>query len=94
MKTPILVIAAIVTAAFASDALASSEFSAKKKRRAKAYPPAYYYPTPVYVPAPYRHSADPSFGNRAGIEWRRAIGDCVIDLGYGRWESCHHGGGR
>ena len=24
---------------------------------------------------------------------QRAAGECVIDLGYGRWESCHVGGG-
>ena len=32
--------------------------------------------------------ADPSFGNRAGIDYARATGRCVVDLGYGRYEYC------
>ena len=33
-------------------------------------------------------SADPSFGNRAGINKARRTGRCVEDLGYGRWDYC------
>jgi hypothetical protein len=32
--------------------------------------------------------ADPSFGNRAGINYARQTGRCVEDLGYGRFEYC------
>lgn len=32
--------------------------------------------------------ADPSFGNRAGINAARRTGRCVTDLGYGRYEYC------
>jgi hypothetical protein len=47
-----------------------------------------------YVHAePYRPfhrsvAADPSFGNRAGINYARHTGRCVEDLGYGRFEYC------
>ena len=33
-------------------------------------------------------SADPSFGNRGGINAARRTGRCVADLGYGRFEYC------
>ena len=33
-------------------------------------------------------AADPSFGNRAGIDGARRTGRCVVDLGYGRYEYC------
>lgn len=32
--------------------------------------------------------ADPSFGNRGGINSARRSGRCVVDLGYGRYEYC------
>ncbi len=32
--------------------------------------------------------ADPSFGNRAGLNAARRTGRCVADLGYGRFEYC------
>ena len=35
-----------------------------------------------------RNVSDPSFGNRAGINYARATGRCVVDLGYGRYEYC------
>ena len=35
-----------------------------------------------------RSFADPSFGNRAGINNARVNNRCVIDLGYGRYEYC------
>lgn len=47
-----------------------------------------------YVHAePYRpihrgFAADPSFGNRAGINYAKQTGRCVADLGYGRFEYC------
>ena len=36
----------------------------------------------------HRNLADPSFGNRAGINYARQTGRCVADLGYGRFEYC------
>ena len=36
----------------------------------------------------HRNVADPSFGNRAGINYARQTGRCVADLGYGRFEYC------
>ena len=35
-----------------------------------------------------RNVSDPSFGNRAGINYARRSGRCVVDLGYGRYEYC------
>ena len=35
-----------------------------------------------------RTVSDPSFGNRAGINYARRTGRCVVDLGYGRFEYC------
>ena len=35
-----------------------------------------------------RNVSDPSFGNRAGINYARGTGRCVTDLGYGRFEYC------
>jgi hypothetical protein len=40
-----------------------------------------------YAPS-WSGRADPSFGNRIGIDNERANGRCVVDLGYGRWEPC------
>ena len=69
---------------------AASDLSAakKKKRRVRVYP---YYYEPVYV-RPRWGFADPSFTNQGEIQFRRSIGECVMDLGYGRWESCSVGG--
>ena len=36
----------------------------------------------------HRGFSDPSFGNRAGINYARSTGRCVTDLGYGRYEYC------
>jgi len=33
-------------------------------------------------------ASDPSFGNRAGINYTKQTGRCVTDLGYGRFEYC------
>lgn len=69
----------------------SLEFSAQKKKKAK-----------VVVSDPYaRYRAQgiaPSFGfigppgYPGEYAWRKSIGQCVIDLGYGRFESCDSGG--
>jgi len=67
---------------------ASDLSAARKKRRVRIYP---YYYEPAYV-RPRWGGADPAFTNQGEIQFRRSIGQCVIDLGYGRWESCSVGG--
>jgi len=44
----------------------------------------YYYPR-AFTPG------DPSWQSPDMLR-RRAIGECIIDLGYGRWESCSSAG--
>jgi hypothetical protein len=44
----------------------------------------YYYPR-AFSPG------DPSWQSPDMLR-RRAIGECIIDLGYGRWESCSNAG--
>ena len=44
----------------------------------------YYYPR-AFTPG------DPSWQSPDMLR-RRAIGECIIDLGYGRWESCSNAG--
>lgn len=42
-----------------------------------------------YRPTHHRgFAADPSFGNRAAINYAKQTGRCVTDLGYGRFEYC------
>ena len=41
-----------------------------------------------YRPIHRGFAADPSFGNRAGINYAKQTGRCVVDLGYGRFEYC------
>jgi hypothetical protein len=36
----------------------------------------------------YAYTADPAFGNPAGIDYAKQTGRCVADLGYGRFEYC------
>lgn len=63
--------------------------AAKKKRKYVYVHPAqygYYYPQ-AFSPG------DPSWQSPDMLR-RRAIGECIIDLGYGRWESCSSAGGR
>src|SRR5262245_30288773 len=63
-----------------------------------------YYRRKVYVHRRYGHpgyygyryyGAAPSFGFIGGPDgypgeyaWRRSLGQCVHDLGYGRWKAC------
>jgi hypothetical protein len=64
----------------------ADEWSAAKRKRAVAVYPDYYH-----APYPYRYgwrAADPSF-DQYGRPYRNPFpGQCMIDLGYGRWESC------
>lgn len=69
----------------------SQEWSSAKKKRKRAvtvYPD--HYP-------PYRYGwrpADPSF-DQDGRPYRNPFpGQCMVDLGYGRFESCSQVGGR
>ncbi|GIK79237.1 MAG: hypothetical protein KJZ73_16660 [Pseudorhodoplanes sp.] len=79
--------------AASADEMRTSEFSAarvkdtrkkttahRKPRRERAWHPASRFPP-----------GDPSYGIEE-LERRRARGECLIDLGYGRFESCHVGG--
>ena len=82
----------IVLAAAAAIALAATPALAKSKKYHRAYHGYYAQP---YALAPYsgapfvsRYVSDPSFGNRAGINYARRTGRCVVDLGYGRYEYC------
>jgi hypothetical protein len=94
----------IAAAAFISPALASDksaglaasqteEFSASKKR---VYSPFYKYVDPYTgeVITKYRRdylvpSSDFDGGYYAGeYAWRKSIGQCVEDLGYGRFKGC------
>jgi len=107
MKTAIAIAAVALGAAITLQGAAASEKSrdaslttsaqsqdlsaAKKKRR---YVQAdsryvlgadgYYYPR-AFTPG------DPSWQSPDMLR-RRAIGECIIDLGYGRWESCSNAG--
>lgn len=72
----------------------SLEISAAKKKRprVRVYRPYYgtpYYAAPYWWRAPAYHGSDPAFTAGRELRYRRAIGQCMIDLGYGRFESCH-----
>jgi hypothetical protein len=66
-----------IVAATLSPALATN---GKKHLRSYVEPNAYQ--------TTYRGFPDPSFGNRAGINYAKQTGRCVADLGYGRFEYC------
>ena len=80
----------IAVAAAAAIALAATPALAKSKKHHRVYDGYYAQPYWVAPAAPWvsRNVSDPSFGNRAGINYARATGRCVIDLGYGRYEYC------
>lgn len=67
------------------------DFSAAKKKKrthVDVYPAEYgyrYYYPQAFAPG------DPSWQSPELVR-RRAIGECVIDLGYGRYESCDSAG--
>jgi len=80
-----------------------SDVSAQKKQKKKkvtsrhyrSYGPVYGYgDDPTRSPYYLRPGVAPSFGyigppGYAGeYAWRRSIGQCVEDLGYGRWAAC------
>jgi hypothetical protein len=82
----------IAVAAAAAIALAATPALAKSKKHHR-YHHGYYaqpYAAPYYPGAPFvsRNVSDPSFGNRAGINYALRSGRCVADLGYGRYEYC------
>jgi hypothetical protein len=78
MRTILAIAAsAAVVAAAMSPALAASN-----KKHLRGYVHAEPY-RPIH-----RGFADPSFGNRAGINYAKQTGRCVSDLGYGRFEYC------
>jgi hypothetical protein len=79
----------IALAAAAAIALAATPALAKSKKHHR-YHHGYYAQPYAGYPAPFvsRNVSDPSFGNRAGINYARSTGRCVVDLGYGRYEYC------
>jgi hypothetical protein len=82
MRLTVISAAAAVLALATNPALAQS-----KKPQARAVKP--YADAQPYAPQWNGWSgSDPSFGNRTGIDNERASGRCVVDLGYGRYESC------
>lgn len=85
-KFAVLSLALVVAASAATPALAKS----KKHHRAPVAPYAAPYAYAPYPSAPVvtRNVADPSFGNRAAINYAQRSGRCVADLGYGRYEYC------
>jgi len=81
----------IALAAAAAIALAATPALAKSKKHHRYHQGYYAQPYAVPYPgAPFvsRYVSDPSFGNRAGINYARGTGRCVVDLGYGRYEYC------
>jgi hypothetical protein len=80
---------AIVPAAAAVVALSLAPAMAKSKKhdRHGAYEQSYRHGAHHGSNSRYV-AADPSFGNRAGIDSARRTGRCVADLGYGRYEYC------
>lgn len=75
------------TAAAAFAALAvTPALAAPWHQHQRGYGRGYVHAEP-YRPI-HRTFADPSFGNRAGINYARQTGRCVADLGYGRFEYC------
>jgi hypothetical protein len=81
---------AVLPLALAVAAVAASPALAKSKKHHHVYPYAAPYAYAPYAGAPLvsRNVSDPSFGNRAGINYARGTGRCVEDLGYGRYEYC------
>jgi hypothetical protein len=90
----------LATPAFAAgkgSGIASSQiedFSSSKRKR--GYQPYYEYVDPytgeihsTYRPKYLVPSSDFDGGHYAGeYAWRRSLGQCVEDLGYGRWKGC------
>ena len=95
--TGLLAVATLVpAAAIAADKSAGvtasqvEEFSASKKRYWKPYrvvDPFTGVITPYYV-APSNDFVGGYDGYPGEYAWRRSLGQCVHDLGYGRWKGC------
>jgi len=82
---------AMSSPATAGDAGWAGEWSAAKKQKHKRAVTAY----PDYPPYRYGwRGPDPSF-DQYGRPYRNPFpGQCMVDLGYGRWESCDQVSGR
>ena len=80
----------VTLAAVAAIALAATPALAKSKKHHRVHEGYYAQPYAVAHGTPWvsRNVSDPSFGNRAGINYARGTGRCVVDLGYGRFEYC------
>jgi hypothetical protein len=64
-----------------------AEYYPYQERRARAYRP--------YVDVPYRRGGWVPYSERGfndpGFAYHGNLNGCVVDLGYGRWESCSNG---
>ena len=76
----------IVSAAALAIVLATPSFAGPQQKRGYVRGESYRH-AETHRHAPHTF-ADPSFGNRAGINYARQTGRCVADLGYGRYEYC------
>jgi hypothetical protein len=91
----LLIVPANAAGAGSGVTAASQGFDLSAKKKVKSfvhiYPGHYgYYPQHYYYPQAFA-PGDPSWQSPELIR-RRAIGECVIDLGYGRYESCDSAG--
>ena len=77
---------AFIAAAALAAIVATPAFAAPWHQHQRGRAGGYVHTEP-YRPI-HRNLADPSFGNRAGINYARQTGRCVADLGYGRFEYC------
>jgi hypothetical protein len=82
----------LASAALAVVALSLTPATAKSKKKHYRHHGYYSQPyayQPYAYPGWYRGNvSDPSFSNRAGINYAYRTGRCVVDLGYGRYEYC------
>jgi hypothetical protein len=81
----IAAVAAVVVAGSLAPAAAQSRYQNRAYQDYYADP---YQPNGWNGRWNSRGVSDPSFGNRAGIDYARRTGRCVVDLGYGRFEYC------
>ncbi len=75
----------LLLAVAAAFVLSASAADARKRHKTYRSHPAR---THVEPRPPVRPYADPSFGNREGINRAYGTGRCVQDLGYGRYKYC------
>ena len=83
--------ASLTAAAQSQDLSAAKKKKKKKKKRYVQADGRYVLGADGYLYPRAFTSGDPSWQSPDMLR-RRAIGECIIDLGYGRWESCSNAG--